>query len=340
MPRFRYRSLVVALVSALVTSALLNVVADSLHLNFYRPRAPRSNMNAYAYQQSGESADVLFLGTSRTQQGVNANLVGELLQQAGQPDVSVFNVAQPAAGVVTNQIMLRDLIRSNGCPEVIVLEVSPGSLNQNGSWWPTVADYAALRDAPVVLPGVTSFERLDFALASMLRGGTRLFDRLVEPPESQSTARILTTRGSRYGALTWRPPPGERGPGERVARMARNLYRRKFWRRMDIGGGTTRALRRSAALAESCSAQLVLVRMPTLLEFSPEDHERVNLPFVHTIDRFLASHDALFVDADSIEVELPRDHYRDPVHLNLGGSIVFGEYLARDVLLPLLGSEN
>jgi hypothetical protein len=340
MPRLRRKKLVAVLAYTLAMASLLNAAADAWRLKYYRPKAPRSNMNAYVFQQSGQPVDILFLGSSRSRQGINTNLVMDVLQEAGHEGVSAFNVAQPALGTVTAQIMLGDLIRSNGCPGIVVLEVSPSSLNQNGDWWPAVGDYASVRHAPVVLQSVTNFERLDFLLVSALRGGMRFYDRLARSPGPQMAARTLATRGSLHGDLAGRPGPVEQGPGNRSIRMARNLYRRKFWRNLDIGGSTTAALRRCAVLAEGCRARLVLVRMPTLIGSNPEDREGGDLPFLGAIGEFEASHDVVFLDAHATDIGIQRDHFRDPVHLNLGGSIVFGEYLAREVLLPLLEQED
>jgi hypothetical protein len=334
--RFRRRELVVILVWAVALAALLNLAMDAWRLKYYQPRSSRWSLNAYALQQSGTRPDILFLGTSRTLLGINANLVLDTLDRAGHNGVSVFNVAQPASGVVTSRILLRDLIRSNGCPGVVVLEVSPASLNQNGDWWPNVSDYATVLDVPDILPSVTTLEHLDFLLSSALRGGLRLYDRLATPPESSAIDRQLATRGSRRSALTWRPEEIGAGPPGRSLRRVVRVHRRNLWRDMDIGGSTERALHDIAVLAEGCSARLVLIDLPMILPYSSRDEQLVIRPYLEAIHEFAASRGAVFFDANAGETAIEPGHFGDPLHLNLGGSIVFSERLAREVLLPVL----
>jgi hypothetical protein len=330
------KKLITVLVLASTMAGLLNVAADFWRLKHYRPRAHRWSINTYALQQTEETVDILVLGSSRVLQGINPNVLSSTLQKAGHDGVTAFNVAQPGTAVVTRQIQLHDLIRSNGCPGIVVFEVSPGALNQNGRWWRDSPEYASFRDFPVLLPGVTSFERLDFALAISLHGGMRLYDRLSKAPKSHTTERALMTRGSQHGDLTWKPETMGKGPRQKGIRKTRNFFNNRVWTDMHIGSSTRQALRQSADLAESCSARFVLLRMPTLIWYRTSDLERVNQPFLEAIDELATSHDFVFFDSNARETGVLPGHFADAIHLNLGGSIVFSELLAREVLLPLL----
>lgn len=68
---------------------------------------------------------VLFTGSSRTQNGVDAGAIqAKLTQQLGRP-VSSFNFALAGCGPVTNAIYLRRLAGAGAKPDIVLLEVHP-----------------------------------------------------------------------------------------------------------------------------------------------------------------------------------------------------------------------
>ena len=70
-------------------------------------------------------ATVLFIGSSRTLNAVDARAAGTQLTQAlGQP-VEAFNFGQAGAGPITNAIYLRRLVKAGVKPDFAIIEIHP-----------------------------------------------------------------------------------------------------------------------------------------------------------------------------------------------------------------------
>ncbi|MCI0700604.1 MAG: DUF1574 domain-containing protein, partial [Planctomycetia bacterium] len=75
-----------------------------------------------------QTTTVLFLGSSRTLDGIDAGAVGSLLTKKLSWPVEAFNFAHAGAGPVTNAIYLRRLRKDGVKPDVVVIEVHPAFL--------------------------------------------------------------------------------------------------------------------------------------------------------------------------------------------------------------------
>jgi hypothetical protein len=187
---------------------------------------------------------------------------------------------------------------------------------------------------------VQSSRQLNFLLASPLRGGVRLYDRLAKPPNPDRVASRLAARGSKFSDSSWEGREGYQGPDSQRIRWARDLYRRRIWRNLDIGGAPVKALDGVLGLAERCRADLVLVRMPTLIWIEPRDIKNVDGKFRAFINDFASSHAVPLFDAEDAPDKPLVAHFRDPVHLGRLGALLFSRQLTREVLLPLLARDD
>lgn len=329
----RQRFLLSILVLALIGIALTNLMATALRLDYHRPTGGKANV--YVYQQARDPADILFLGSSHTREGINANLVSDTLLTAGVPIHGAFNLAQPGANLLVSLITLRDVVASNGCPAAIVIEVDPAAINRGREWGGLLREQVTARDLPLIMPAITSLDRLDDTLSSQLRGMSRLFERVVQPPDPEETERFRASRGSSYR----RAPAPDRpaGPlGRWAIRRGRNIYRRQTWKNFEISPLLVRSLEKLLVVAEKCSARVLLVRMPNLGLYSPEDLEAVDRPFSRFMDPFAAEHHLAYADLQWTEMGLDRRNFRNAAHLGRRGAAAVSRHLATVWLAPLL----
>jgi hypothetical protein len=83
------------------------------------------NHPGFATNTGEQPQRLLFIGSSRTLNGINAGAAeAELTKQLGRP-VAAFNFASPGAGPVTNAVYLRRLLASGVKPSAVVIEVHP-----------------------------------------------------------------------------------------------------------------------------------------------------------------------------------------------------------------------
>jgi hypothetical protein len=85
----------------------------------------REHRAFFAGSNADRAATVLFIGSSRTLNAVDARAAGvQLTQSLGRP-VEAFNFGQAGAGPITNAVYLRRLIKEGVKPDFAVIEVHP-----------------------------------------------------------------------------------------------------------------------------------------------------------------------------------------------------------------------
>ena len=330
----RAKLLRTALAACLIVVAA-NAVVRTLEVKYWRPDERLWRANTYAFQRSGFDADLLVVGSSRILFGVNA--VGLEEELAALPDApSVFNIGQAAGNAFKNLVVLRDVFRSNGCPETVLLEMSPGLVNGAQEQRRFIQEYATLRDLPLLAPELDSARRLDAFLTSGLGGPIALWYHWVDPPPDEMIERALERQGGRWG----RHPPARsrRLDGETIRRRGDDVRDRRLERFLSgytVEGVPARALEAIVELVAACDARLILVRLPSFIPSSPET-ERIELVFRAYVDEFARRTGTPFHDIRLASVGLRPEHYNDFAHLNHDGAALLTSYLAREILLPAL----
>jgi len=79
----------------------------------------------FAPTNSGRALKVVFIGSSRTLNAIDAGAVGTMLTQRLARPVESFNFAVHGAGPVTNTVYLRRLLADGVKPDAVVIEVHP-----------------------------------------------------------------------------------------------------------------------------------------------------------------------------------------------------------------------
>jgi hypothetical protein len=81
-----------------------------------------------------EQWDVLLLGDSTTQEGINPAVIGEILSAEIGHETAVFDGAVPGSKILLNTTMARELDREGRLPRIVVLGIQPGWLGGNGEF--------------------------------------------------------------------------------------------------------------------------------------------------------------------------------------------------------------
>jgi len=305
------------LLFALAGLLVANTLSDWLRIDLYRPRSGAWNPYVFSYQQSDLTADIIFLGDSTVRWGIRTDLVETLLAARGLKHVRAVSAALPSSTVVRDATLLRELISSNGCPGIVVVEVCPRSLSRNSQWWLLLEDYVSLPDVPLILPAVRTPKQLDALLSAPLGGLTRLYDYTFHPP----SPTFLAERQTRwYTEPRWR------------RRRRRNLPQPRY----QLGGITERSLDQIGRLAVRCDADLLLVRMPIRRLVDGRPLAPANTYLERDVRIFAAESGATFVNYLQIDLPLSVDHFRDDVHLRRAGAALVSAHLVETVLGTLM----
>lgn len=343
-PTLPPRSLTVAaaVAAALVTAA--NPLADALGLKYWASGwGPRK---LHALQASELAPEVLVLGSSRMDAALVARHLERRLEAGLGRPVVVYNAAQAATGASEPAWILRDLVASNGCPAVVVLDVHVEGLNAGSERLRRSLEvYTSLADLPGALPEVgLDPELLDALLGSPFRGFANLARRLALPPDSPREAKLarafLARHGSKYGL--WAPRPASEAAKSLATRSRQEIEREARGRRaflvakhhLDrfvLGGLPVANLERLADRAARCGAALLLVELPTRYRMAEWGFAPVEEAPRRYLEEFARRRGAVHLDLARALEPLADADFFDLSHLSFQGAIK-----ASDAVVPAL----
>lgn len=333
--------LIVAATSALVV-LLGNPLAEWLGLAHWSRRDDERKLTHLA--RSGLAAEVLLLGSSRMKFGVTpVELEDRLSRAVGRP-VRVFNAAQAATGVMEASWFLGDVVRSNGCPRLVVVDVNAEGLNAaSARIEESLRLYLPPREWGRSLTGLDGPSRVEAFLTGLATGYRHLLHAVDEPPSAAGARReareVLACRGGVVGP-DGRPcvaTGGAGGPTDRrmgstlaqeTALSRRRMTRwyeqraRRFHRlgEFEPGGLPEKGLDRLVELGAHCAADLVLITLPTLYPWAEWGLDGALATTSERARRAAAAAGGLYLDYSPLVEELaPRDFY-DPGHLSASGA--------------------
>jgi hypothetical protein len=135
-PSSSRRFLIVAaafLVPLLVAEAAINVLIATHRLPY--ADAHRDDFEiTWANLERREPVDVLILGDSTAQQGVEPRVLEELVVEATGRDVAAFNIASPGAGLGLNAAIVQQLADEDRLPPLLVVAVYAGTLSTDATF--------------------------------------------------------------------------------------------------------------------------------------------------------------------------------------------------------------
>jgi hypothetical protein len=339
------RTWLARIVGFLLVIVLSDAASSWLRISYWTPFANDRALAIYVYQRQRVAADILFLGTSKINAAViPAVIEDELLERLGRP-VTAFCLGQPGTSAFTSWQVLRDVVSSNGSPSVVVLELSPASLNANHGHIPRdLSSYCLLGDLVEATPWINSWERLVAASGGAFRGVT--------------TCTLSSTRAIYWGSVQPRLETFARkhgaqfGPRRRQQQRLSDLSeeqqrqtmrnalpwgRHEYMDRYEIGGAPEAAFRSICRLTRDRGIRLVVLDPPVADRYgrriaTPEESRE----FRDYLDRAAQTWSFERVELDSAALGLTDADFLNLTHLNWDGAATLSRHLARTVLPGLL----
>lgn len=270
--------------------------------------------------RSGRSFDVVLAGSSVMAGGIDPVVFTR------HSDVSSYNAAWAGATGRTSAAWIADIIEPLAHPEIVVLGIQTGELNDNGpknqityKAFATSPGYEQTRSS---LGGrVTSwFERLSyfFRFRRIFRTPTAVFGKDRAALERTKVRKEVGERGRRVE--------------EPITYVFRDKFAKNFYEKnlvdLHLGGKEYRSLVRLARTLEDRGARLILLGTPVTEDFYSihDDPAGAKMVFREMLKRFQRDTGATVIEAgDAFPTSAP---FRDPVHLDIEGRVAFSKALA------------
>lgn len=339
------RTWLLRIVGFLLAIVLSDAASHWLRIGYWTPFANDRALAIHVYQLQRVPADILFLGTSKINAAViPAVIESELSATLGRP-VTAFCLGQPGTNAFTSWQVLRDVVSSNGSPSVVVLELSPASLNANHGHIPRdLSSYCSLVDLVEAAPWINSPERLVATTGGAFRGlttctlsATRVFYWESVRPRVEALAR---KHGAQFGPRRRQQQRLSDLSEEQQRQAMRNALpwgRHEYMDRYEIGGAPEAAFRSICRLTRDRGIRLVVLDPPVADRYG----RRIATPdesreFRAHLDR--AAQDWSFerVELNPASLGLSDADFLNLTHLNWDGAATVSRHLARTVLLRLL----
>ena len=271
-------------------------------------------------------------------QGVIPRVIEEEYQSVSGEALTAYNLAMAGNGISTAAILFRDVIGACGCPEVVLLEMSPRALDRESETVDRALEYhASLRDSAAGLACVRTPDNLDALGWGLLRGYLNIVLWVAQPPWTELrrgfSSQWLEKAGSPYAYPDLGPAPesvSDWSKAERIQRLRRSPLGKRAANCADIsyGGLPERDLDRVIDRARGCGSRVVVWTTPTTADYAalyrPAEREQFAAVLAD-----LASREGVEV----FDVEGRQDFedcdFLDLTHLNSRGAVTLSRVLAR-----------
>ena len=325
---------------------LANPIALQLGIKYCLPYTEDRTLNVYVYQHDKMRPDILMLGSSKIIRATIPSVMEPILSDAMDRRVTVFCLGQAGISAYANSLVLRDVVASNGGPRLVVLEASPGALNENHENVPrALRSYCSFHDLLAALPYLQNLDLVEAAGAGAFRGLSNFAQygwSCCFP--GQLRRRMEAIRFMKGGAFRrplpvrpWRlssfPPARKEKELDRI----RNGVRHSFLNQFRIGGTPEAGFREMCRLAKEKNIKLIVISPPVTKAyretvFHPEEYEQ----FTEFMREMIENGGIEFYDLNDGALRLGLDDYFDYGHVNSAGAGKVSRYLARMVLAPAL----
>jgi len=325
---------------------LAQLTAGWLGLEYWQPLINNQTLKIYTYQQDNLTSDIIFLGTSKTNRTVIPDVVEQELAGESLGPVSTFCLGQRGLGAQVQGIILRDVLESNDSPRLVVLGVTPASLNANHSGISDVLRfYASPADLARNIPRLRTPAHWQAAGRGLFRGMTSMWLRVWcgmrgdERGEQQASIRRL--KGGRYRLLSPKRmqrldqmPKNERQETlRRKSLQGRLLYMKDY----HIGGAAVEGLEEIIFLTRRHGIGLALFNPPVTPEYRRAQYRpKEYAEYLGYIESITQREGIPFLDLDDGRLHLTIADFYDFGHLNAVGAQKASRRLARQLVGPAL----
>lgn len=319
--------LLLAVLVALAGELAAGVLLDRAPLHIRFPAAARI---VNSLQRLKSAKNILFFGSSRFGNDVNAETVTRELRAAGVGDgASVFNAFVTAGDPVAMEFLTDKLLAADIRPSIAVIELLPEVLARRNLWlhfhlarqfrWPEVWK---------TLPEAYRSGKLSTVIAArimpvyLFRGELQRWAlQVLNPSSSPSTLEGENT------------PPRQQAPVDADTLQEGAVKARRILRDFKIGGLSAQALERLLERLRISGAIVVLVGPPITSPYRRAHQAPVEAAFLSYMQRLGEKYGARFFDYRD---RLADDRFYTRYYATTDGSVHFSRLLAREVLVPLL----
>ncbi len=165
------RQWLLRIVGILVVLVIGDMSAGVLRVSYWSPLDKNQVLRIFSYLHDMPRADILFLGTSRARAAIIPAEIEDTLSSGLGRQISAYCLAQNGSNANTDRLILADAVRVHGPPELIVIELSPGSLNSNHE---NVARdlgfYSSISEIAGAARWINTSDRLSAAAGGCFRG--------------------------------------------------------------------------------------------------------------------------------------------------------------------------
>ncbi len=334
VPAKLLRTLAISVVLVLVG----NVLADGLNIKYWLPGVTGTPSRIFAFLRAGKPVDVVVLGSSRSVQGVIPRVIEEECQSVSGESLTAYNLAMAGNGLSTAAILLRDVISTCGCPEAVLLEMSPRALDQESETVDRALEYhASLGDSAAGLAFVRTPDNIDALGWGLLRGYLNIVLWVAQPPWTELrrgfSAQWLERAGSPYAYPDLGRAPEsvcDWSKTERLRRLRRSPLGKRASARADItyGGFGERALDGTIDLARDCGSRVVVWTSPTTADYAALYRPAEREQFAAVLAGLAGREGVEVFDVEGRQ-EFEDGDFLDLTHLNSRGAVKLSRMLAR-----------
>ncbi|HEX3316123.1 MAG TPA: hypothetical protein VHR72_14595 [Gemmataceae bacterium] len=296
-----------------------------------------------ALRRQPSTPDLVFLGSSRFDLGLDANvLTSELRRSLDRPDFRAIGAAVPGSDFLVMEKILDEMDRIDMHPPTLVVEMVPFHLLDCNAWY-NIDLYQVLTwsDIPEHLTEVVRSGQFGRLVASRLLPLVIHSDAILKNLCSPSLYVRETERCPvpiiDDADMARRMDPSGDTPAD-VERGHKGLesFARQY-RRQTIGGTSKAAFERILTRCARHGTRVLLVGAPVT-----SAHREARAPIEDAYRKYMESVQARFgVSFVDCGAALPDALFADHHHLKrLAGTVVFSRYLAREVLAPWLDGRS
>lgn len=329
---------------------IADLAVGLLGIAYWTPFDNPTALRIFAYQHEMPRADILFVGTSKIRAAVMPAMIERALSSALGRDICTYCLGQNGGTTYTSWLVLDDMVATHGPPELIVLEVSPGTLNANNRRVARDLRYfSSIGEILGAARWINTSERLKAAAGGCFRGPKNLllfgmrwlypgeFDLELERYKRRKGAEFPGQIPPRFGKLT------DLDAERRNARLKKGIAfaRERYMERYTVGGAPEAGLRAIFGLARTHGIPIVLFDPPVVSDYG----EAVSTPeeiaqYRGALDRVLADMQAPAIEADLSGLELKEEDFQDLTHLNPVGAGKASRLLVESVLVPVMSEQK
>jgi hypothetical protein len=332
--------------ACLATLAFSNWLGEVTGYRFWQPTINSNAERIFAFERHVEHADVVFLGSSRTDRGINAPEMQVVLSEALGEPVSAYSFGVPNACMLESASFTENILVGKKTPKLVVAAVSVQDLYVNPDAAVTHFRYYATQTEILrLLPMIRTEREFEAVMYGLCRGLSSFELALVEAPFlPKLDARVqqaLAQRGS-----YWRDTASEKGARFADRDDQRAVLDKAIWRQSGqiegayFDGPGVEALRRLVADTRARGIRLLLVENPQLPEYYQGWYSTTPAyeAYKAFLREFTAKEGIPLFDKTAVELGLDARDFHDPDHMHPDGALKFTRILATEAIAPLLAA--